>query len=422
MSFIEVPKDSHFPIENLPFGVFSVKDHSVLRPCVAIGEYVLDLSKITHLFDDEMVNEEFAKKLFQQPNLNSFIDQSPQVWHVVRTILQKLLSKDNSVLRDNSKLRSECFHLQNSVQMHVPVQIGDYTDFYSSKEHATNVGKMFRDENNALLPNWLHLPVAYHGRASSIVVSGTDLYRPCGQSKADNEKEPKFGPSKLLDFELEMAFIIGNRGNKQGEPISVKDAEKYIFGMVLMNDWSARDIQKWEYVPLGPFLSKNFGTTISPWIVTMEALKPFKTKNVEQIPKPFPYLQHDDDFNFDINLNVFIDPKTSNQRNLITKTNFKYMYWTMKQQLVHHSITGCNIRTGDLLGSGTISGSSPDSFGSFLELCWKGTKPIKLSNGETRTFVQDHDSIILTGYCVKDNIKIGFGESVGKILPAKINF
>jgi fumarylacetoacetase len=301
--------------------------------------------------------------------------------------------------------------------MHLPADIGDYTDFYSSREHAFNVGTMFRGPENALMPNWVHLPVGYHGRASSVVVSGTPIRRPNGQTRPDLDKPPVFGPCKLLDIELEMAYFIGP-GNTHGQPITTSEASNHIFGMVLMNDWSARDIQKWEYVPLGPFLAKNFGTTISPWVVTMDALKPFACPNPVQDPKPFDYLTHDDNYSFDINLEVGLRAPSMDVPTVISRTNFKYMYWTMKQQLVHHTVTGCNLRPGDLMGSGTISGKSPDSYGSLLELCWKGTKTIPLANGETRKFLQDGDEVVLSGYCQGDGHRIGFGDCRGTILPA----
>ena len=293
--------------------------------------------------------------------------------------------------------------------------LGDYTDFYSSLEHATNVGIMFRGESNPLLPNWKHLPVGYHGRASSIVVSGTPVRRPMGQTKPD--EAPIFGPCKQLDFELEVAFFVGGKGNELGSPIPMDRAHEHIFGLVLMNDWSARDIQKWEYVPLGPFLAKNFATTISPWIVPLEALDFFRVQSVVQDPTPLPYLQHKDPFNFDIDLEVQLTTKEGSQ-NVICKSNLKYMYWTMKQQLVHHSITGCNMRPGDLMASGTVSGPTPGSYGSMLELAWKGTKPIKLGNGSQRTFIEDGDEVTLRGRAMKDGHSVGFGSCSGVVLPA----
>ncbi|KAI7693525.1 hypothetical protein SSS_05784 [Sarcoptes scabiei] len=304
--------------------------------------------------------------------------------------------------------------------MHLPAQIGDYTDFYSSLEHATNVGSMFRDPKNALTPNWRYMPIGYHGRASSIVISGTPIRRPNGQTRPEEDKPPVFGPCRLMDFELEMAFLIGGPDNPLGQPIPIDKAQDRIFGMVLMNDWSARDIQKWEYIPLGPFLAKNVGTTISPWVVTMEALEPFKVPNTPQNPEPLPYLCHKDDYNFDINLDVYLKPDGM-ESNLICTSNYKYLYWTMKQQLTHHSITGCNIRSGDLLATGTISGPKPNSYGSMLELSWKGTKPLHLNDGViTRTFLQDNDTVLFEGYCQGNGYRVGFGHCDGKLLPPLI--
>jgi fumarylacetoacetase len=302
--------------------------------------------------------------------------------------------------------------------MHLPADIGDYTDFYSSLEHATNVGIMFRGKDNALMPNWKHIPVGYHGRASSVVVSGTPIRRPNGQTRPDDTKPPVFGPCKLMDFELEMGFFVGGPPSSLGDPVPVSTAHERIFGMVLMNDWSARDIQKWEYVPLGPFLAKNLGTTIALWVVSIEALEEFKVPNVAQDPKPFPYLVHEDKFNFDVNLEVQIRPENSTKSTTVSKSNLKHMYWTMKQQLAHHTITGCNVKPGDLLATGTISGPTPDSYGSMLELSWKGSKPLTLEDGSTRTFLRDGDEVTLTGYCQGKGYRIGFGTCEGKLLPA----
>lgn len=338
-------------------------------------------------------------------------------WQEARETLQKILAAEEPTLRDNTELRSRAFVNQNQATMHLPAHIGDYTDFYSSKNHAYNVGVMFRGPDNALMPNWKHLPVGYHGRASSVVVSGTPIRRPNGQTRPDESQPPVFGKCKLLDIELEMAFFTGP-ATTLGEPIPIDKAEDYIFGMVLMNDWSARDIQKWEYVPLGPFLGKNMGTTISPWVVTMDALKPFAVPNQTQDPKPLPYLCHEDPYCFDINLEVDINCDGLSKPSTICRSNFKYMYWTMKQQLTHHTVTGCNINPGDLMASGTISGETEDSYGSMLELCWKGTKTIDLGNGMTRKFLQDGDEVIMTGYCEKEGYRIGFGTCTGKILPA----
>ncbi|XP_076061985.1 fumarylacetoacetate hydrolase [Oratosquilla oratoria] len=414
-SFIEVSPDSHFPIQNLPYGIFSTEDDPCPRVGVAIGTFILDLSVITNLFTgDELKNN---KNVFKRGSLNKFMELGPAAWKEARSTLQSLLDENNPTLRDNVDLRCRAFVPQNSATMHLPANIGDYTDFYSSIDHATNVGTMFRGKENALMPNWKYLPVGYHGRASSVVLSGTPIRRPNGQTKPKDDEPPTFGPCRLMDFELEMAFFVG-AGNSLGSPIPISKAHEHIFGLVLMNDWSARDIQKWEYVPLGPFLAKNLGTTISPWIVTVDALMPFAVDNYAQDPKPFPYLHHEDKFNFNINLEVGIKAEGTNNVGVVCKSNFKNMYWTMKQQLAHHTITGCNVQPGDLMASGTISGPSEDSFGSMLELSWRGSKTVDIGNGNTRKFLQDGDEVIITGYCQGDGYRIGFGNCTGKILPA----
>lgn len=416
-SFIQVKADSHFPIQNIPFGIFKTKNNQYPRAGIAIGDMILDISIVEDkgMFKNILTNE---KNIFSRSSLNKFMSLGKKICSGVRKEIQNLLSADNSVLRDDQNLRNECFVAMSNAEMCMPVDIGDYTDFYSSREHATNVGIMFRGKENALMPNWLHLPVAYHGRSSSIVISGTDIIRPKGQTKADDDEMPTFGPTKLLDFELETGFFIG-KGNKLGEPISIENAEEHIFGMVLVNDWSARDIQKWEYVPLGPFLGKNFATSISPWIVTLEALEPFKTKRVDQNPKPLPYLRSIGDWIYDINLEVKLKTEKMHEPYIISRSNFKNLYWDICQQLAHHTVNGCNMRTGDLLASGTISGSTKDSYGSLLELTWRGTEPLKLPDGEERKFLQDGDELIISGWCNGDGYKIGFGEVSGKILPSQ---
>ncbi|XP_007905410.2 fumarylacetoacetase isoform X1 [Callorhinchus milii] len=393
MSFIRLAQSSDFPIQNLPYGVFSTPDKPNHRLGVAIGDQILDLSVIKHLFSGPVLSKH--QDVFDQPTLNSFMALGYESWREARAVLQQLLSASDPTLRDNVELRKRAFVQLSSATMHLPAEIGDYTDFYSSRDHATNVGMMFRGKENALMPNWLHLPVGYHGRASSIVVSGTSIRRPSGQMRPDETKHPVFGTCKLLDFELEMAFFIGS-ATKLGETIAVSRAHEHIFGMVLMNDWSARDIQKWEYIPLGPFLGKSFGTTISPWVVPMEALMPFVVPNTVQDPKPLPYLCHNDPYTFDINLFVSIKGEGMAEMTNICKSNFKHMYWTMKQQLAHHTVNGCNVRPADLMASGTISGPTPDSFGSMLELSWKGTKSVDLGNGQKRKFLQDGDEVIIT--------------------------
>lgn len=417
-SFIDIAPDSDFPLENLPYGIFSNEQNTQPRAGVALGEWVVDLAALEA---KGYLKLEQDQQFFNQPTLNSFIESGKANWSKVRTELQKLLSADHAELRDNKELRDLVFLKQSDVKMHLPVHIPGYTDFYSSKEHATNVGCMFRDPKNALLANWSELPVGYNGRASSVIVSGTEIVRPSGQIKLPDSDRPVFSACRKLDFELETGFIIG-KPNNLGEPIAIENAWNHIFGMVLFNDWSARDLQQWEYVPLGPFNAKTFASSISPWIVTMEALEPFKTSSPAQEPKPLTYLREDNSSNsYDINLSVEIQPENSDQADVICETNFKYMYWSMAQQLAHHTIAGCNVQVGDLMGSGTISGPTPNSYGSLLEITWNATKPLTLSNGEQRTFIQDGDTVIMKGHCEKDGLRIGFGTVIGKILPA-INF
>jgi len=415
-SFIEIKSNSDFPIQNLPYGIFYTSENHSKRAGTAIGEYILDLdaAEKNGLFEKKTFT---GKDIFNTGSLNKFMSLGKNVWSEVRKAITELLDENNPLLRNNENLRSECLILQKDATLCMPSEIGDYTDFYSSKDHATNVGIMFRGKENALMPNWLHLPVAYHGRASSVVLSGTDIIRPKGQTKADDAETPSFGSSRLLDFELEMGFFIGT-GNELGNPIRIENAEEHIFGMVLVNDWSARDIQKWEYVPLGPFLAKNFATSISPWIVTMEALEPFKTKSEIQDPEPLPYLKRVKENSYDIKLDVILKTPGSEKEEILSESNFKYMYWDMCQQLAHHTVTGCNMRPGDLLASGTISGPEKGTYGSLLEITWRGSEPVKLSNGDELKFLRDGDELIIRGYCEKDGLRIGFGEVTGKILPS----
>lgn len=409
-SWVEVPAGSDFPIQNLPFGIFKTEKLSP-RIGVAIGEMVADLAVLAeHGFFDDL---EIDKNVFTQAYLNDFIALGKDKTGAVRNRLSQILDQDLEEW-DASQLADFFLHKQSAVQMLMPVKVGDYTDFYSSKEHATNVGSMFRDPENALLPNWLHLPVGYHGRASSIVVSGTPIHRPKGQTKADDAPKPVFGPSRLLDFELEMAFIIG-KPTKLGQSVFTAEAEDYIFGMVLFNDWSARDIQKWEYVPLGPFLSKSFASTISPWVVTLDALEPFRTASPKQEPEVLPYLQYKGDKSFDIQLEAALQTEQGLEQKLC-HSNFKHMYWNMSQQLAHHTVNGCNVNVGDMMASGTISGPTPDGYGSMLELTWRGSKPIKLADGSERKFIEDGDTVILRGWCEKDGVRVGFGEAAGKVI------
>jgi len=417
-SFIDIATDSDFSIHNLPYGIFSdAKDaagNNNRRAGVAIGEHVLDLS----VLEAEGLLSLADGPYFDQPTLNAFIDSGRDNWTKARTTIQMLLSADNDTLRDNADLQQKALFKQADVTMHLPVQVPGFTDFYSSKEHATNVGTMFRDPNNALLPNWTEMPVGYNGRASTVIVSGTDVIRPSGQLKPNADDRPIFSPCKRLDFELETAFVVG-KGNNIGQPIAVDEAADHIFGMVLLNDWSARDIQKWEYVPLGPFNAKTFASEVSPWIVTMDALAPFKTSCPTQEPKPLAYLNEKaSDSSFDITLSVELLPENADEATVVCETNFKYMYWSMAQQLTHHTITGCKVEVGDMMGSGTISGPTPDSYGSMLEIAWNATKPVTLKGGETRSFIEDGDTVIMKGYSEKDGIRVGFGEVRGKVLPA----
>jgi fumarylacetoacetase len=412
-SWINVPENSDFPIQNIPFGVFITKE-DVITIGTRIGNCAIDMGALQQLGYFEGI--ELTDDMFMQDTLNDFISDGKKTWRLVRNRLAELFDENNPKLRDNSAHREIIIFKVEDIEMLLPVQIGDYTDFYSSKEHATNVGKMFRDPENALLPNWLHIPVGYHGRSSTIVPSGIPVHRPYGQTLPNGETNPVFGPSKLVDFELETAFITTD-ANLMGEPIPVEEAEEHIFGMVLFNDWSARDIQKWEYVPLGPFLAKNFASSISPWIVTMDALEPFRVKGPEQSPTPLPYLQQKGNKAFDINLEVAIKPEHTVET-IVSRSNFKYMYWSMSQQLAHHTINGCRINSGDMMGSGTISGPTEDSFGSMLELTWGGQKPIQMNDGSERKFINDNDTVIIRGFCQNEQVRVGFGEVSSKLLPA----
>jgi len=415
-SFVEVAADSHFPIQNLPFGVFSTDADPAPRVGVAIGDRILDLAVLEEV--GLLIADPTGSRVFSQPSLNAFIALGRAIWLETRASISELLRHDSPRLRDDQDLRARALVPMAAATLHLPVEIGGYTDFYSSKEHATNVGIMFRDPKNALLPNWLHLPVGYNGRASSVVVSGTPVRRPNGQTKAPNAESPSFGPSAKLDIELETAFIVGE-GNALGDPIPVTEAERHIFGMVLMNDWSARDIQQWEYVPLGPFNSKGFATSISPWVVTLDALDPFRVDNPTQDPEPLPYLRHGSRASVDLHLEVRLQPEGTAEATTICRTNYRHMYWSMAQQLAHHTGSGCNTRVGDLMGSGTISGPEPASFGSLLELTWNGQKPLALSGGAERSFLEDGDDVMITGWCQGDGYRVGFGAVTGRVTPSQ---
>ncbi len=415
-SFLPVSQQSDFPIQNIPFGVgiwTSGENVCLTR----IGDTVINLQSLEK--NDFFQDCELKENTFNQSTLNPFLSHNKAVWRAIRSRIAEIFSKENKEFEKNIDLRKKIECHISKISIRIPVNIGDYTDFYASKEHATNVGSMFRDPKNALLPNWSHLPVGYHGRSSTIFSSGTDIYRPNGQSKAPSDTRPTFGPSKKIDFELEVGFVTGD-GPENGDSIPIESAEDYIFGLVLLNDWSARDIQQWEYVPLGPFLAKNFASCISPWIISIDALAPFRCdRPIQNDPTPLPYLQQKPGrANFDLNLEVSILPKNSLE-NIIVQSNFKYMYWSIAQQLAHHSVNGCLIKAGDLMGSGTISGPQKGSYGSMLEITWNGKEPIKLLDGEQRSFIQDYDTIILRAKAVNNEIRIGFGDCSSRIIPSK---
>jgi fumarylacetoacetase len=412
-SFIDVDPASDFPIQNLPYGIFSSKDDLDPRFGVAIGNYVLDLWELEQSGLLDVGN--FG--IFSSPHLNPFIALGPKVWSRTRARISELLRHDNPELRDNRELRERALVPMADVKRHLPIAVAGYTDFYSSKEHATNVGVMFRGKDNALQPNWLHMPIGYNGRASTVVVSGTRVRRPRGQLKPPNAELPSFGPCQRLDFELEMGVVIG-QPSPMGEMLSERQAEDMIFGFTLLNDWSARDIQQWEYVPLGPFQAKAFATSISPWIVTREALELFRVHGPAQDPTPLPYLRQAQPNNYDLQLEVGLRAAQMNQPVRICRTNFKYMYWSSVQQLVHHASSGCAMNVGDLLGSGTISGPDKHERGSLLEISWNGTEPVELASGIKRTFLEDGDSLTMRGWCQGDGYRVGFGEVEGTILPA----
>lgn len=411
-SWLHVDKNSDFPIQNIPFGVFLTRD-DIITIGTRIGDTAIDLGALHQLgyFDGIALTDD----IFLQDTLNDFIADGRKTWRAVRNRIAQIFDDNNDALKQNKSHKEIVLFRLDEIEMQLPVQIGDYTNFYSSIEHATNVGSMFRAPENALSPNWLHIPIAYHGRSSSIIPSGIDVYRPQGQTLPADTDVPIFGPSELVDFELEMAFIT-TVANDLGEPIPVEETEEYIFGLVLLNDWSARDIQKWEYVPLGPFLAKNFATSISPWIVTLDALEPYRVESPKPVKPQSEYLQYKGKKSFDINLEVAIRPSGAKET-VVSKSNFKHLYWNMAQQLAHHTINGCPINSGDMMGSGTISGPTPDSYGSMLELTWKGEKPLKMKDGSERRFINDNDTVIMRGHCEKDGTRIGFGEVSTKLLP-----
>ncbi|MDX1419773.1 MAG: fumarylacetoacetase [Rubricoccaceae bacterium] len=427
-SFLEIPSESPFSLHNLPYGVFTRRGHADARVGVAVGDHVLDLAVLAEhdLLD---LPELGGQRPFHAATLNALMALSVPARRAVRARLQRLLRADEAALRDDAETRALALVSRSEVRLRLPADIGDYTDFYASRQHATNVGTMFRGKENALMPNWLHLPVGYHGRASSVVVSGTDVVRPSGQTRPDDDARPVFGPSKLLDFELELGFYVGC-GNRLGEAIPVGEAPEHLFGFCLVNDWSARDIQKWEYVPLGPFLGKNFATSVSPWVVPYEALAPFRVEGEPQAgenPEPLPYLRQEEPRALDLTLEVLLETERMRAEGVaphrIARTNAQNLYWSPEQQLAHHTVNGCNARPGDLLASGTISGETPDSYGSLLELSWRGQNPIALPTGETRTFLQDGDRVVMTGWAEGEDddgtYRVGFGTVEGTVAPAR---
>jgi fumarylacetoacetase len=415
-AFLDVDEDTPFPIQNLPYGVFSPPTSSTPRVGVAIGPHVLDLAVLNAegSFDHPAVND---NRPFAEASLNAFMALGAPVWAAVRERVYTLLRADTPDLRDDPALREKVLHDRETVTLHLPVEVGDYTDFYSSEHHARNVGTMFRGPENALKPNWKHLPVGYHGRASSVILSGEDVRRPCGQTRPNDDEPPVYGPTQLLDFELEVGFFTGP-GNDREAPIPIDETPEHIFGFCLVNDWSARDIQGWEYEPLGPFLGKSFATTISPWIVPMAALEPFRVAGPKQDPEPLDYLQQDGDWAFDVNLEVALQSEAMDAPHTVCRSNFKHMYWSVCQQLAHHTVNGCNTRPGDLMASGTISGPTEDSYGSMLELSWRGQDPVELPSGETRAFLEDGDRVILRGHAQGDGYRVGFGEAADTVRPA----
>ncbi|WFU64488.1 fumarylacetoacetase [Bradyrhizobium brasilense] len=413
-SFIDVAPTSDFPIQNLPYGVFSSKDGLAPRVGVAIGDYVLDLWEL----EQDSRLDVGPLGVFSQPSLNAFMALGPKVWSATRARISELLRSDHPELRDNRELRARALVPMADVRLHMPFAVSGYTDFYSSKEHATNVGVMFRGKDNALQPNWLHMPIGYNGRASTVVVSGSKVRRPRGQLKPPTAEVPSFGACKRLDFELEMGVVVG-QASPMGEMLTEKQAEEMIFGFVILNDWSARDIQQWEYVPLGPFQAKAFATSISPWVVTREALEPFRMQSPAQQPEPLAYLKQTQPNNYDMQLDVALRAGAMNEAKTICSTNFKYMYWSSVQQLVHHASSGCAMNVGDLLGSGTISGPEKHQRGSLLEISWNGTEPVELASGVTRSFLEDGDSLVMRGWCQGDGYRVGFGEVEGTIVATE---
>jgi fumarylacetoacetase len=416
-SFIRVDRNTHFPIQNLPYCIFSTRDRIRPRTGVGIGTFILDLSILESAgFFSSVLGR--SPGIFANSSLNPFMQLGPDTWRPVRSIVSNLLRKNDSRLRDDPELRSMAFVPMTEAVMQMPVSIGDYTDFYASLEHAGNLGRIFRGGSDPLPQNWRHLPVAYHGRASSIILNREPVRRPQGQFLDKDSGDPVFAPTRQLDFELELGFFIGTI-NEPGKPIKIEAAPDHIFGFVLVNDWSARDIQKWEYQPLGPFLGKNFATSISPWVVPLEALLPFRCKGPEQKPEPLPYLRQKGNWALDITLEIYLKPCGGSAFQRISAGNARSLYWNFSQQIAHHTSNGCNLRTGDLLASGTISGADRQSLGSLIEMTAGGTKPLRLKDTVQRLFLEDGDTVMMTGYAQGDGYRVGFGEVTGTVIPAE---
>jgi fumarylacetoacetase len=414
-SWVNYNKDTQFPIQNIPFGVCFFKKLDTMRCATRIGDYAVDLFTLESqgLLNSEQFNHNTHNPVFNHTSLNTFIKLGRPAWKAVRESLIGIFKKDSP----HQKAAEASLHDLKDVEMQLPVVIGDYTDFYSSKNHAFNLGSIIRGPDNALQPNWVHLPVGYHGRSSTVVIDKTGIKRPRGQIKLPDKDAPAFSETKRFDIEVEVGVIVG-KSNEMGKSVKTSQAEDHVFGLVLLNDWSARDFQTWEYVPLGPFTSKNFATTISPWIVTLEALKPFEVELPKQDPTPLKYLQEENLKSWDIPINVYITPQGDNSSEcLLGTTNYKYMYWTINQQIAHHTVSGCKLNVGDLLGSGTISGTEKGSYGSLFEFNNGGKQKFKIGDAE-RIWLEDYDYVRLEAVLNGDGYKLGFGNCGGEILPA----
>lgn len=416
-SWLELPFNTGFSLQNLPFGIFTTQMRKEPRVGMALGDFIIDT---VVLFDADLLNgiPGLTRQILASYSLNSLLAQGSGTWRALRMRVAELFTSGNETIKSNPDIHARVLVKQSDAQMLLPTKVSNYVDFYSSREHASNVGAMFRDPQNPLLPNWLHIPIGYNGRASSIIPSGISIRRPKGQLKNDADPAPTFAPSRQLDFELEMAFITSKQ-TQLGASISTAATDEHIFGLALLNDWSARDIQRWEYVPLGPFLAKTFATSLSPWVVTLDALQPFRVQGPEQTVPVLPYLQTSGPQGYDIHLEVWLKSARMSDAVKICATNFRHMYWSMAQQLAHMTSNGTNIDVGDVYGSGTISGPTPESYGSMLELCWKGTKPLYLPDGTERKFIEDGDTVVMTGWAEKNGVRVGFGEVRSTVLATE---